>query len=61
MSATVRPQQSFEERMKIVDGVLADLQRQAIQKSTVEAAVLFQAVGAKKVVHRMRQEIESAR
>lgn len=47
--------------MAIVDGVLADLQKQALQKATIEAAVVFQAIGTKKVVQRMRQEIEAAR
>lgn len=53
--------QAFAERMAIIESVLTELQQQAKLKPTVESAVQFQFVGARKVLKRMVEEVSAAR
>jgi hypothetical protein len=60
-SRSLQKQQTFEERMAIVESVLSEVAHQASQKPTVESAVAFQTVGVNKVIKRLIEEITAAR
>lgn len=54
-------QMTFEDRMAVIDSVLLELETLSMQKATIETAVRHFASGTKKVVARLRMEIDAAR
>jgi hypothetical protein len=61
VASALPAQMTFEERMAVIDNVLVELETLSMQKANIETAVKHFANGTRKIVARMRMEVDAAR